>query len=399
MPRRVLLHSHHRLKKVRFPWRTEGVARALAARGDEVTVLCTADVARRGFTETIEDGVRFVEAPDLLWGRQRSGWDPWGAWQRTRWLQRERFDLVHCFDTRPAVIHPTLALLRHQPMPLVIDWCDWWGRGGLIEENRPAWYRALFGSLETYYEENFRRRADASTVIAHGLLERAVSLGVSRATIFWVPNGCAPDRVPLVEPGRHRAEFELAPDAILVGFNAADVTVGFSLALQSFDRAAATLKNLHLVITGNLPADASAMIARSPFADRIRQLGFLPAGSYTRVLTTMDIFLLPFTDRPANRGRWPGRINDYLSAGRPIITQPLGEMQRLLESERIGVLAHETPADIADAIIALSNDPNRRAELGVNARRLAEGELSWNRLGETLQAAYRCAESRFATRC
>lgn len=394
MPRRVLLHSHHRTFKVRFPWRTEGIARALTAAGDEVAILCTADTARWRRRESQIDGVRFIEMPDLLGGRQRSGWDGWSAWCRHAWLRRQRFDVVHCFDTRPAVIHPTLAHVRRTRTPLVIDWADWWGRGGLIEENRPAWYRFAFERFETHYEERYRRHADATTVIARGLASRAAGLGVPSETIFWVPNGSTPARIAVVPPATHRAEFALPADALLLGFNAADVTIGFSLVLDGFARAAATLPHLHLLITGNLPAVAKESLARASCSGRVHALGFLSAAAYARALTCVDVFLLPFTDRPANRGRWPGRLNDYLSAARPLITQPFGEMAALLREEPIGLLADETPHDVAAAIASLAKDPTLRATLGQNARRLAETRLSWPVLGESLQAAYTCAARR-----
>ncbi|MBX3736809.1 MAG: glycosyltransferase [Candidatus Didemnitutus sp.] len=394
MPRRVLLHSHHRTFKVRYPWRTEGIAQALAAAGSEVTILCTADTARWRRRESAHDGVRFVEVPDLLRGRQRSGWDLWSAWHRHTWLRRQHFDLIHCLDTRPAVIHPTLAHLRRAPSPLVIDWADWWGRGGLIEENRPAWYRFAFERLETHYEERYRRHADATTVIARGLAERAVGLGVPRDSIFWLPNGCAPQRIPVVPPATHRAEFGLPADAFVVGFNAADVTIGFSLVLAAFAQAAAALPQAHLLLTGNLPTDARALLARTPHADRVHALGFVATDAYTCALTCADVFLLPFTDRPANRGRWPGRINDYLSTGRPIVTQPFGEMETLLREEPIGLLADDTPSAVAAALTTLACDPLRRAALGRHARHLAETRLSWPELSATLEAAYACAERR-----
>jgi len=398
VPRRILLHSHHRLHKVRFPWRTEGIARALAAQGDDVTVLCTAETERASVTEWVEDGVRFVTAPDLLWGRQRSGWDPWSGLRRFHWLRGERFDLIHLFDTRPAVIHSTLLHLSRHPTPLVIDWADWWGRGGLIAENRPAWYRFAFERCETHYEENFRRRADATTVIARGLAKRAVGLGVAPESIFWVPNGCTPARVPDVAPATYRTEFGFDDGAILFGFNATDVTIGLPLVLDAFARAAAQMPSLHLVITGRLPDAVGPLLAQSAAAARIHRLGYLDREAYARVLTCMDAFVLPFLDRPANHGRWPGRINDYLAAARPILTHAVGEMEELLRTEPVGLGCAENAAAMAEAMLQLAADPGLRQHLGRQARRLAETKLAWTALGRTLSAAYDHAIERHAAK-
>ncbi len=398
MSQRILLLSHHRTFKTRVPWRVGGIARTLAARGDDVTVVCTADRGRRSVRDFAEDGVRYVEIPDLLSGRLRSGWDPWSAWHRLRWLRQREFDLVHAFETRPAIIHPLLAALRRRPAPLVLDWCDWYGRGGLIVENRPGWYRALFGGVETYYEEHFRARADATTLIARGLTDRATALGVPAESIFWVPNGCSPGPAVATDSGQHRARFGLPARAFLVGYSALDVNIGLDFMLAGFARAAAQRPDLALLVTGSGSARATARARQLGLAERVHALGSVPRADYLPAIACADAFLLPFVDCVANLGRWPGRINDYLSLGRPVVVQPVGEMRRLLTEHQVGLLADETPEAVAQALCRLHDDPALARTLGRNAQELAAGALSWNAVRTTLDEAYACARARFARR-
>ena len=101
-------------------------------------------------------GVEVVEAPDLLTGRARTGWDPWNTWRRALGLRTRSFDLVHAFDSRPVVIYPALLLQRWTGAALFMDWADWWGRGGWIHD-RSGWFvRTFFGPFETWQEEAFR---------------------------------------------------------------------------------------------------------------------------------------------------------------------------------------------------------------------------------------------------
>ncbi|MGH7447633.1 MAG: hypothetical protein ACRELT_08735, partial [Longimicrobiales bacterium] len=58
----------------------------------------------------------------------------WNTMWRTCMLAREQFDLIHAFDSRPVVILPALAVRGTAGAPLVLDWADWWGRGGVIGE-------------------------------------------------------------------------------------------------------------------------------------------------------------------------------------------------------------------------------------------------------------------------
>lgn len=393
---RILLVSHHRQYKVREPWRVEGFARALQRRGHELTILCVADRERWRTQERTERGIRFIASPDLLWGRMRSGWDPWCAWHRTRTLRRLDYDLVHTFETRPATVHPLLAQLRRRPAPLVIDWTDWWGRGGLITENRPRWYQLLFGGVETYYEEHYRTRAGATTVIAQGLADRAAKLGVPPQSIFRIPNGCRPEAVKVVGPRAHRADFGLPADRFIVGASALDVKIGLDLAVDAIAVAARARPDVLLMLTGSA-ADALAERARAAgLGEYVRSLGIVPAAKYEAALSCADIFFVPFLDRVANYGRWPGRVNDYLALGRPIITQPVGEMKLLLESEPVGFLSDETPAGIGAAIVAARDQPERCAAFGAHARRLAETTLSWDALAPRIEEAYAYAAAVFS---
>jgi glycosyltransferase involved in cell wall biosynthesis len=393
---RILFVSHHRLYKVREPWRVEGFARALARRGHELTILCVADHERWRTREHTDRGIRFIASPDLWRGRARSGWDPWCAWNRTRTLRRLDYDLVHSFETRPATIHPLLGQLRRRPAPLVIDWTDWWGRGGLITENRPRWYQVLFGGMETYYEEHYRTRANATTVIAQGLADRAEKLGVPAKTIFRILNGCRPEAVLVVAPTTHRQTFGLPSDRFIVGASALDVKIGLDLAIDAIAIAARARPDVLLMLTGSA-ADALAERARAAgFGEHVRSLGIVPAADYLAALSCADVFFVPFLDRVANYGRWPGRVNDYLALGRPIITQPVGEMKLLLATEPVGLLSDETPAGIAAAIVALRDQPDRCAAFSSHARRLAESTLSWDALAPRIEEAYACAKQSFA---
>ena len=49
-------------------------------------------------------------------------------------------------------------ILDAHNIPLITDWNDWFGRGGIITVLRPKWYRILFANVETYYEEAYRKK-------------------------------------------------------------------------------------------------------------------------------------------------------------------------------------------------------------------------------------------------
>jgi len=379
----LLFLTHHIPERVTF--RAGAFARIMAGRGHQVTVVNISSSNRWQGVHRKEDGILWVETPDILPGKLRSGWDPRDTFWRTRHLRDiwESSDLVHLFETRPVSIFPALILQKKCPKPWVIDWNDWWGRGGLITELRPRWYQALFGGMETWFEEKFRIRAHATTIISEGLRPRALGLGVPKASIFKVTGSAQTDHFTVVPPRTHRAAFNLPLDGILVGYAGLDAHIDLPLALEAFRIARRQRENLNLLLIGgaSLPEPEPGIFP----------LGRLEWDRLPMVLSCADLFILPFRDKPANRGRWPNKVMDYLACGRPVLTNPTGEMLQVFHDGRAGHLVPETPEDLATALVKLADQPNQRDEMGRHARWLAENAFQPATLAEQLQNAYRFA--------
>jgi glycosyltransferase involved in cell wall biosynthesis len=389
----LLFVTHHRRFKTVArpdPW-----ARELVRRGYKVTLLCTANRARFRSATHDESGVSVVEAPDLLPGRLRSGWDPWGMLWRIAFLSKHRFDLVHAFETRPTTIYPVLHALRRTPAPLVIDWNDWWGRGGLINELRPPWYRFLFGGIETYFEEHFRCRANALTVISQALAERATGLGFPHERIFKILGACDTTFFADTPPQRHRARFGLPENRLLVGLAAADATMDVQLVLHAMRRVVANAPDTMLIMTGNKPSGFDDVVQTLGLTSCVKHLGFLPYADLPSVLSCVDMFVLPFPEKPANVGRWPHKMAEYMSVARPTVTNPTGEVGALLREHDVGLAAEETAEDFADKILKLIQDPALRRRMGRDARRIAETCFTWDKAVDELESVYEYALSVF----
>ena len=170
------------------------LGRFLVKRAHHVTVLASSASQIFQFKSRKVDGVHLVEGPGLLPTRWRFGYDYYEALRRIQWISHSDFDIVHAFDNRPTVVYPAL-LAKRRGACLIMDWCDWFGRGGSVEERPNPLLRFILRPLENYYEENFRKKADASTVIGQTLEQRALRLGLPPETILRLPNGTDPIRL------------------------------------------------------------------------------------------------------------------------------------------------------------------------------------------------------------
>ena len=384
----VLMISHSRRFKI-HP-RAYPMAKHLVERGHDVTLMVIADRRRVGVVEADWDGVRIVETPDLLWGRLRSGWDPWNTLNRVLYLRadKRRYNLIHCIDTRPATIYPALFYKSRHPVPMITDWIDWWGRGGIIDEFRPGWYRVLFGRVETYYEEAFRTRADGLTVISTALAKRAMGLGVQPTRICHLPNGTWPElfSVPDSAACRHRVGLDVTGP--IIGYSSLDTHRDLALMIEVLAQIVRQYPHAQLLITGNPPQKISKLAQTYGLRQNLILTGFLPYEEFPWYLGCADLFVMPFPETIYNVGRWPSKISDYMSVGRPTVSNPVGDIKGLFEKHNIGLLAKWDPEDFAQKIVFLLEHPDIAKELGENARRVAVTKYNWKVLTRKLEKFY-----------
>ncbi len=367
-------------------WRALYLARGLARRGHHLTVLATSRTRRLHFSvrSDAQAGVTLVESPDVLWGSLRSGWDLWNVISRIAWTRKWHFDLVHAFESRPVSILPALYWQRRRQARLVLDWCDWFGRGGSVEERPNPFIRATLRPIETFFEEHFRARADGTTVINTTLRQKAIDLGVPPQTILLLRNGSDIENLYPRPQSEARRAIGLPVDEPIIGYVGAIFHRDADLMARAFDLVCAA-RRARLLLIGycNLPVER---LVKSP--ESVIRTGHLCYNELGLYLAACDVCWLPLRDSGANRGRWPLKLNDYMAVGRPVVTTAVGDMITFFQKYPIGLLARDDPQDLADKVLALLDDPQQRETMGRQARHLAETVFSWDRLAEPLESFY-----------
>ena len=366
-------------------WRALGLGQALVARGHSVTLLAISPAARRGFHVRAEKGVTVVETPDLLPGSLRSGWDLWDVVNRITWLRSRTFDLVHAFEGRPVALFPALYMQKARGLPLVMDWCDWFGRGGSVEERPNPIVRTALRPIETFFEESFRKMADGSTVINTVLRQKATELGVQPSRILLLPNGA---NVTEIDPGDRidaRRRLGLPLDAPLIAYTGAIFERDALLMAKAFDQIHGKRPDSRLLLVGYCNVALEGLV-RAPEA--VIRTGPVSYQGLVDNLIAADLGWLPLRNSGANRGRSPLKLSDFMAAGRPIVATDVGDLGALLRREPIGRLAPDEPGALAEAVLSLLADEQERDQLGRNARQVAENKLAWSLMAERLEQFY-----------
>jgi glycosyltransferase involved in cell wall biosynthesis len=365
------------------------LARELARQGHTPTVLAISPERKVGYSKYVTEGVDVVEMCDALWGFARTGWDPWDTLNRCAFVSRRRYDLVHAFDCRPAVILPALLASRRAGCSLVIDWADWWGRGGTTTERSSTLGRIFVAPIETFFEESFRTCADATTVISHPLAARAEHLGVPASSIRVIPQGCDPDVIRPIPMKDARRHLGLAMDDFYVGHLGVLLPRDARLLFDAMSHLTAKESKAALVLIGRHKTDVRG---RRNTSVRVLEAGYVADAELPYWLGACDAVVVPLSDTIANRGRWPSKANAYLAAGRPVVATRVGDFAKVIEAHDAGLVVEADGDALATGLLEVLGAGAKRENWSDNARRLAETSLAWSTISTDLLDLYALAQ-------
>lgn len=367
-------------------YRAVGFARGLVVRGHQVTLLTMSPTSPWRVKTKFEDGVEIVAFPDWLWGPLRSGWDPIETLARINWLRGRTFDIVHAFEARPTIIFPSLFATRWREATLVMDWCDWFGAGGSVEERPNPLVRTVLRPVETWFEEHFRTWAKATTVINQVLYKKAVALGVNPDTILELPNGADTKRLRPIERDQARQQLGLPLDKPMIGYVGSAFLADLRLMGQAFERLHTLYPEVQLLRLGQHTYPIAPHLKEE---GALIEPGWLSDEELNLYMAACDIFWLPLVNSGANQGRWPAKLTDYLSVGRPILATRVGSIETLFEKEALGRLANDNPEDVAHQTLALlQEEAATHQRYSDTARRLIREKFDWHKLAGQLEALY-----------
>jgi glycosyltransferase involved in cell wall biosynthesis len=125
--------------------------------------------------------------------------------------------------------------------------------------------------------------------------------------------------------------------------------------------------------------------ANSDLTDIVRFTGPLPPPEVRSILTKADIFCLP--------SHWEGlplSLLEAMAAGAAVVATTVGEIPEVLAQGEAGVLIEpRQPAQLADALGRLVDDPHERARLGTVARERVRRDFDRATMTQRILEIYR----------
>lgn len=404
--RLLYFHQHFATPRGSTGTRSYEFARALIARGHQVTVVCGAHAhgglelpydAGRGWHRGDVDGIDVISLPLAYANRDsllRRGWTFLRFALRSVGLAlRLDHDLVFATSTPITAVIPGLAAKWFRGKPFVFEVRDLWP-----ELPRALGLRNPFvlGGMSLLEFLGYRS-ADACVGLSPGIVEGIRARASGRLSVAMIPNGCDLEvfhpakRARLALPG-------IGPEDFVAGFTGAH---GVANGLDALLEVAAELKRrgdrrVKLAFIGD-GKEKDRLAARAAERGLTNCLFFppLPKAELGAITASLDCGLMVLKDVPAfYRGTSPNKFFDYLAAGIPVVNNYPGWLARLIRDNECGIVVPPgDPAAFADALQRLAADPAACRAMGAAARALGEKEfarpLLASRFVDALEDAYR----------
>ena len=369
--------------------RVWNISRTLAAAGWEVVIACAQGAERDCEPYEVLEGIEIHRYPlrpagNALGYAREYAQALWRLRRLVRKLSRERrFDVVHSCNP-PDILLLAARSLRRQGTRFIFDHHD------LV----PELYRSRFGRGE---DLGYRATLLAER-IAYGLADVSLATNGSYARVAVERGGMDPEDVFVVRNGPDLARFRpVEPDptwrrgsAHLISYlGIMGPQDGVDHALRALATLRALRQDWHAVFVGDgdaLPA-MRTLAGELGLAGCVEFAGWRGDDDIRQILCSSDVCLAPDPPSPLNDVSTMIKIPEYMALGRAVASYALPE-SRVSAGDTALYAAPGDPESLGRCVAELLDDPERREQMGAQARERVERELAWQHSEGALLAAY-----------
>ncbi len=224
------------------------------------------------------------------------------------------------------------------------------------------------------------RYCDRIVVLTEGLrsvLHERYHIPLERIAVL--PSGTDVQRFVPRDVVASRLELGLLPSRPYVGFVGSFYRYqGLADLLNSMVLVKEVCPTAQLILVGDGEAtdELKQQAGRLGLSSSITWTGRIPYWEVPVWINAMSLCVAPFR---SDRGETsPVKIFDYLACRRPVVASAIPSVVSTFTSDSgVQFVAPDEPRTLADAIIALLNDPARCDVMGAQGRRFVEGRFSW----------------------
>jgi glycosyltransferase involved in cell wall biosynthesis len=341
--------------------------------GHQVVILAPRRGDTCGLPDDIRACIRFTPIPSSL-GLPRS-FDTLGQlWPLLSLLRQGRPDAV---IARANVLSFLITLLLRIVGVSTISEHNGWAATERHIRGRGRFAAAIEEGLQVFDA----KLATACRTVTDNLAAKLRRAGVRSSKIHVIGNGADPRSFHPLPMQTSRKAFGLPEDRFLVGF-AGTMTVwhGLDTAVRALAQLARRRTEIDMVLFGDGPDESRIrdLADQLGVSDRVHLMGRVPFADANQAINCFDLAIAPFTARRnMETGIAAIKLGDYAAAGKPVIASALPGTKELASRGWLMTTPPDNAPALAEAILELADDPERRARMSSTARADAEGPMSW----------------------
>ena len=280
-------------------------------------------------------------------------------------LKTKKPDILHFSKPLPVSGFPCIFYKKIKNIPIICDWDDIEGVKGFSKFRKfPE------KDIINYFERWIPRHVDGITTVSDNLKKYALKYCKN---VLKLPQLCLIDKFnPNISGEEIRKRYSLIGKKVLMftgglgNFSDADICI------KAMKYVVKEYKNTVLVIIGKGIAKPrfEELVKKLELEDYVKFLKTVPFDLMPEYLAAADVLLLPMNSKWINNYyRLPIKMFDYMSMGKPIVGQNVGEI-KILKNKII--LTKPTVEDFSNGILKVLDS---KKNIGQKARKFAEKEL------------------------
>lgn len=298
-----------------------------------------------------------------------------------------RYDILHSFAiAQPTTAIPTVFAKIFKPYKkIVVDWDDAWagGFGG--------YHPAIVNYVLDYFERNILKLADMVTVVSSFLEKETYKIGIDVRKVVKIPNGANPEKIKPIDKYLARKKIGADKnDKIFLSMGHTYMGNTMKFLMEAFKLVLASDTSIKLMFLGEMGNAEKEMLNNyKEIGDGLILAGEVQQSDVQFYLGSADILLLSMEDNIIERARFPIRFGDYISCGRPIVSNAVGEIKNAIVEGNCGIAtSHDSVKEFATAIKKILDNPDLQKKFSHNSRVYAEEKLNFKKIAEMLSLNY-----------
>lgn len=236
------------------------------------------------------------------------------------------------------------------------------------------------------------RQADWVLTLTGALRERTIRRGADAQRISLLPNGVDVNQfLPLVRDEELVAELGLQNKTIIGYIGSLVDYEGIDLLLESVQKLSRERSDFHLLIVGAggyLPT-LQDVAKKLGVTDFVTFVGRVSHSDVNRYYSIIDICPLPRLPLPICEEVSPLKPFEAMAMEKCVVVSSVSAMAEIIDDRDTGVVFTKGDVDsLADNLVALIEDPERRERIGKNARAWVVENRTWSAITQEVARVY-----------